>query len=223
VAARAWHLFVALAVVVALVIQIWVAVDAPAHPSAHAVGTLAGANLGGRLLRIVSFFTIQSNILSGVVSAQLVRNPQRDGAGWRALRLAGLFGITVTGIVYSTVLAKVHEPHGWRETTSNALLHYVVPIAMVLGWSLFGPRPRIGGRTIAWALVWPVLYLGYTLAHGAISGWYPYPFLDVTSHGYGRVLLNSLVVTVVFALVGALFWLGDRKLPASGGKRAHHE
>lgn len=222
-AARAWHLLVALAVIVALVIQIWVAVDAPAHPSGHAVGTLAGAGLAGRLLRVLSFFTIQSNILSGIVSAQLARNPHRDGTAWRALRLAALFGITVTGIVYSTVLAKVHEPHGWRETTSNALLHYVVPIGMVLGWALFGPRPRIAPRIIAWALAWPVLYLGYTLVHGAISGWYPYPFLDVASHGYGRVLLNSLAVTVVFAVVGSLFWLGDRKLAASGRERAHHE
>jgi hypothetical protein len=48
------------------------------------------------------------------------------------VRLAALFGITVTGMVYSTVLAKVHEPQGWQETSTNNVFHYIVPIMMVL-------------------------------------------------------------------------------------------
>ena len=65
--------------------------------------------MANRVLRVLSFFTIQSNILSGIVSGQLARNPVRDGRIWRAARLAALFGITVTGIVYATVLARMHE------------------------------------------------------------------------------------------------------------------
>ena len=200
-------------VLVALIVQVWVAIDVPSQPPGHAVGTLEGTNLGGRLLRLISFFTIESNIVCGVVSAQLVARPDRDGRGWRVVRLAALFGITVTGVVYSTVLAGVHTPHGWRETTTNTIVHYVVPIMMVIGWLLFGPRPRIGVATVLWALAWPVLWLCYTLVLGATSGWYPYPFLDVTTHGYGRVLLNALAVTAVFAALCALYGFGDRKLP----------
>lgn len=210
---RGWHAVIAVLVVSALVVQIWVAVDAPALPTGHAVGTLAGASLPWRIGRVLSFFTIQSNILSAVVSAQLARRPDRDGPVWRIARLCALFGITVTGVVYSTVLAKVHEPHGWRETSSNLVFHYVVPIMMVLGWLLFGPRPRITGRLILRALIWPVSYLGYALVVGAVSGWYPYPFLDVTTHGYGRVIVNAIGVTAVFAAVASLYRLGDRMLP----------
>ena len=211
---RAIHVAVAALVVAALVVQIWIAADAPAVPAGHAVGFLAGTNFAGRLVRLFSFFTIQSNILSAVVSAQLARNPGRDGAGWRVLRLDALFGITVTGIVYSTVLARVHEPHGWKQVSTNIVLHYVVPLAMVICWLLSGPRPRITGKVVAWALAWPIAYFGYILAFGAGSGWYPYPFLDVTTHGYGRVLLNAVLVTLVFAGVAALYAWGDRKLPA---------
>ena len=59
---------------------------------------------------MLSFFTIQSNILCGVVAAQLALRPDRDGRMWRPLHLAALCGIAVTGIVYSAVLADIHEP-----------------------------------------------------------------------------------------------------------------
>jgi hypothetical protein len=210
---RAWHAVIALAVAAAFVVQLVIAADVSPTPAGHAVGTLAGASMAVRMLRVVSFFTIQSNLLCAVVSAQLALDPRRDGRAWRAVRLAGLFGITVTGIVYSTVLARVHEPHGWQEISTNTVFHYVVPIMMVLGWLGFGPRPRITGRVIGEALAWPVLYFGYILCFGAISGWYPYPFLDVTTHGYGRVLVNAVLVTVVFGALAGLFAWGDRALP----------
>ena len=106
---------------------------------------------------------------------------------WRPLRLAALVGITVTGIVYSTVLAAIHQPNGAAEVTVNTIVHYVVPVLMVAGWLLFGPRPRIDRRAIGWSLLFPVLWLAYTLIRGAIWAWYPYPFVDVTAHGYARV------------------------------------
>jgi hypothetical protein len=215
VIARAWHAGVALIVVAGLVVQVWIAYDAPGTPPGHAVGFLAGAGLFVRLVRVFSFFTIQSNVLAAVVSWQLARDPNRDGPLWRVVRLAGLFGIAVTGIVYSTVLARVHEPHGWKQVSTNTIFHYLVPLAMVICWLISGPRPRITGKVVAWALVWPVAWLGYCLAYGAGSGWYPYPFVDVSTHGYGRVLLNALAVTGVFAAVGGLFAWGDRKLRPS--------
>jgi hypothetical protein len=212
VIARAWHGAAAVLVLAALVVQIKLAVDAPGTPAGHEVGYLAGASLAGRLLRVASFFTIQSNVLVGIASAQLALRPDRDGTAWRAVRLAGLVGITVTGIVYSTVLARIHEPRGWEQTSTNAVFHYVIPIAAVLGWLLFGPRPRITRATVLWSLSWPVLWFGYTLIHGEISGWYPYPFVSVTDHGYPRVLLNALAVTAVLGAVSAAFAFGDAKL-----------
>jgi hypothetical protein len=211
--ARGWHLTVAVLVVAALAVQIWIAIGVSGTPRAHAVGTLAGTPMANRVLRVLSFFTIQSNILSGVSSAYLARNPARDGPAWRAVRLASLFGITVTGIVYATVLAKVHEPHGWQETSSNTAFHYIVPIMMVLGWLLFGPRPRIEMATIARAICWPVGWIVYILIYGRITKWYPYPFLDVITHGYGRVIGNAAAVVAVLLVVTGLFWLGDRRLP----------
>lgn len=206
---------IALSVLAALLVQLWIAERVSATPPAHAVGTLAGAPLAERILRVLSFFTVQSNILCGITAAQLARDPARGGSSWRPVRLAALFGITVTGIVYTTVLARVHQPHGAQETFTNDVFHYLVPVMVVLGWLLFGPRPRIEARTVGLAVLWPVAWVVYTLIHGAISRWYPYPFVDVLTHGYLRVAVNGLLVVIVLLAVTSLFWLGDRRLPAS--------
>lgn len=209
---RIWHGAVALLAAAALALQLWISVRAPGTPSSTAIGTVGGATLAGRLLRTLSFFTIQSNVLAAVTSAQLARNPARDGPVWRVVRLNALVGIAVTGIVYATVLARIHEPKGWEQVSSNVLFHYVVPIMMVSGWLLFGPRPRITRGVVLWSLAFPILWLGYTLLRARITPWYPYPFVDAHTHGYARVLVNCLLVTVVLGAVSALCWWGDRKL-----------
>jgi len=82
-------------------------------------------------------------------------------------------------------------------------------------WLLFGPRPRIEVRTIALAMLWPVAWIVYILIYGAITKWYPYPFLDVTTHGYGRVIVNAVAMVTVLLVVTGLYWLGDQRLPAT--------
>jgi len=212
VLSRIWNGAIAVLAVAALALQLWIALRLPGTPPSTEVGRLAGATLTGRLLRMASFFTIQSNVLSAITAAQLARDPDRDGPIWRVVRLDALIGITVTGVVYSTVLARIHEPKGWQQLSSNAAVHYVVPIMMVLGWLLFGPRPRITARVVCWSLLFPLLWFGYTLVRGAITPWYPYPFVDVQTHGYPRVLLNALLVTLVLGAVSGLSWWGDRTL-----------
>ncbi len=212
---RGWHAVTGLFVAAAVIVQLVVAVRVSGSPHETAVGLLRGSSTPGRIIRVLSFFTIESNLLSGLVSVQLAIRPAHDGRAWRSLRLAALLGITITGLVYSTVLAKVHEPNGAAETFVNDLLHYVVPAMMVVGWLAFGPRPRISRTTVLGSLLFPLLWIIYTLIRGAIWRWYPYPFLDVATHGYARVAVNAGLVTVVLAVVATLYAFGDRALPAA--------
>jgi hypothetical protein len=199
----------------AIVLQVIIAIRVTGSPHVVSTGLLRGSTLPGRIIRVFSFFTVLSNLLSGIVSAQLAVRPDRDGPVWRVVRLAALVGITVTGIVYSTVLAQIHEPRGFSETLVNVLVHYVVPIMMIVGWLAFGPRPRIDTATVLWSLLYPASWMAYTLVRGAIWKWYPYPFVDVITHGYARVALNALGVVVVLGAVAALFAVGDRMLPVA--------
>jgi hypothetical protein len=214
--ARAGHGLHALALLLAFALQVAITIRAPALPPGHAVGTLGGTGLPSRLVRVVSFFTIESNLLVLLCALSLLLDPERDGRVWRVLRLDALMGIAVTGIVYATVLARVHEPKGTEQVLSNAIFHYASPLAAVILWLAFGPRPRITRRVVLAALLWPAAWLIYTLVRGALSHWYPYPFLDAATEGYGKVLLNSLLVLIVLGIVAVVLLWGDRLPSASG-------
>ena len=67
-------------------------------------------------------------------------------------------------------------------------------------------------RALVW-VVFPMAYLAYSLVRGAITGWYPYPFLDPREHGYTGVLVVSAAVTaLVLALAAGMVRIGRRGL-----------
>ncbi|MBW6434859.1 Pr6Pr family membrane protein [Actinoplanes hulinensis] len=138
-------------------------------------------------------------------------NPRRDGRVWRVIRLDALLGIVITGIVYSTILAGQVELHG-AAYLADLGFHYIAPWAALLGWLLFGPHQRIDARTMAWASLWPLLWITYTLAHGAATDWYPYPFSDVSRWGYPAVLINLGAVVLIASLLGAVLRVLDTRL-----------
>lgn len=208
-AAAAWHLLTALAVGVGVVWQL-VLVLRGVNVLVDAAGSLPST--GTRLTGFFSYFTVESDILVAVTATALAVRPDRDGPVFRVLRLMALFGITVTGVIYTTLLRGVVDLHGAAAVT-NALLHYVSPILTVAGWLLFGPRRRVTETTLGVSMVWPVLYVVWTLVHGAASGWYPYPFIDETTLGYPTVVRNGVGVIVFLVGVGALFLALDRHLP----------
>ena len=213
--ARPLHLTTAVVATAALLLQLVLVVngeavldETQAPPTATAVA------------RYFSYFTIQSNLLVAIGAWTLAAHPQRDGRGWRVLRLAGLTGITVTALVHAVLLRPLLDLEG-ASWLADTLLHVAVPLLAVLSWLLVGPRPRTDLRSGALAMVWPVAWLVWTLVVGAVSGWYPYPFLDVAEEGALSVALTSLVITVLIVGVMALIGWLDRRLAAratpSGG------
>jgi len=66
------------------------------------------------------------------------------------------------------------------------------------------------------SLMWPASWLIYILVLGAISGWYPHPFLDVDRLGHPAVLLSSVLVMVLLLGSGATYRLLDRGPPRRG-------
>ena len=168
--------------------------------------------LVARTYRYFAYFTIQSNFLVALTSTVLARHPREDRAGWRAARLAGLVGITVTALVYFVLLRGLIELEG-ANRLADALLHMVVPALALVVWAWVGPRPRIGVREVAYALAWPVAWLVWTLVVGQVDGWVPYPFLDAGDDGWTAVGIACAGITTVFLLLFALYaWL-DRRLP----------
>ncbi|HWR85853.1 MAG TPA: Pr6Pr family membrane protein, partial [Rhodoglobus sp.] len=88
------------------------------------------------------------------------------------------------------------------------------PWATLIGWLIFGPRPRTTWATTALAFIWPLLWLVYTFVHGAITGWYPYPFLDVNTIGFAESARNSAIVLFIGILIAVVLTFVDHHMPS---------
>lgn len=203
--ARSLHLVVAVLALGGFAIELVTAiVDGPGVAPTHAE----------RMVRLFSYFTIQSNLLIGGVSLALALDPRRDGPVFRVLRLDALLCIAVTGIVYNTVLRGLVTltPSG---AVANSMLHDLAPLFAVVVWLWVGPRPRVAAATVWWSVVYPIGWLVYTFVRGAVTGWYPYPFLDVSVQGYPGALTAAAVVAVVFLVLAWGVRWADRRLPGT--------
>jgi len=205
--AAPWHAVTVGVVTFALVLQLVLVVSG----ASVLVEDALAPPLGTRLLRFVSYFTVQSNILVMLTTWALVRRPAHDGRVWRIARLDAIAGITITGVVHWFFLRPLLHLEGWS-WVADKLLHVAVPLLAVVGWLVFGPRLRTSWSLLLPALGWPVLWLAYTLAVGAVTDWYPYPFLDVTTKGYGTVLVNCAGIAVALVVVLAALIALDPRL-----------
>jgi hypothetical protein len=187
------------------------------YPSTQTVPTLLGFNepglagMPGRVFDFLSYFTVLSNVLVAVVMALLWRDPQRNGALFRVLRMDALIMITVTGLIYWGVLAGGVELQG-LEYVTNTIEHTLVPIAAILVFLIFGPRGQFRVSTVFVALILPIAWALVILARGAVISAYPYGFIDVARYGYGSVFQSIAGVAVFGVIIGFVFLGIDRLL-----------
>jgi len=186
--ARGWFAVTALAGLTGLVTQV-------ISTAGDTTGQFRTA--AGRIANLFCFFTIDSNLLVTVTAALLALGLARGTELFRVLWLDALVGIIVTGIVYQVALAGLYDLHG-LSLFSDTMLHKVTPILFVLGWLLVAPRGTLTWRTVWWSLAYPLIWLAFTLPRGAITGFYPYPFLDASEQGYGVITVNCLVIAAFF-------------------------
>jgi hypothetical protein len=77
---------------------------------------------------------------------------------------------------------------------------------MFVYWICFPPRQKLPTwAPLAWC-IYPSIYLAYALARGELLDSYPYHFIDVTSLGYSKVLINSLGLLVAFVAIGSMVY-----------------
>jgi len=159
---------------------------------------------GFDVLNFFSYFTNLSNILAAgvlLVAAAHDLTGRQASERFTLLRGASVVAMAIVGIVFAAVLR--NEDLGTLRPWVNVVLHYVMPLAVVLDWVL-APPERVPSfrRSLLW-LVFPALYLVYTLARGTAVGWYPYPFLNPNgAHGYGGVAVACASVAALFFVVG---------------------
>lgn len=167
---------------------------------------------GELTLNFFSYFTILSNILVALALTAPVVAPNSRLGRWSAsegVRAAVAMYIAVVGLTYYFLLAGVWDPQGWSLVANN-LLHYVMPIAFVVDWLAFTPKGRLRWvDSLKW-LVAVLIYGGWTLAHGKLSGWWPYWFVDVDKLGLSKTLAYFSGLLIFFLIVGLIVVAIDR-------------
>jgi hypothetical protein len=158
------------------------------------------------LLRFFTFFTILCNILVAICFTVFAFKPGSEKGNFFSrpgvLSAVAVY-IAVVGIVYQLILRPLWEPQGLQMIVDE-LLHSVMPAYFILFWFLFVPKLTLRWQQILPWLIFPLCYLIIILLRGAVAGYYPYPFVNVTKLGYGKVFLNCGIVLIAFLFFSVL-------------------
>ena len=143
-----------------------------------------------------SYFTIQSNIFAFtiLILSAIATTSNRRSSKLNLLRGAATLYMVITGIVFAVLLAGVEGAILTAVPWDNIVLHYIMPVALLVDWLIDKPNKSIAfKKSLVW-LIYPVIYVVYSLTRGHFVDWYPYPFLDPNINGYVGVLLTGLGV-----------------------------
>jgi hypothetical protein len=167
------------------------------------IGDVAGGPGGSSELRavnVLSYFSIESTLLVGIAAVLLAVRTDRSSMAFRVFWFTGLIAIITTGAVYHAFFGNLVNFTGWG-LVGDQILHSAVPVMAVVGWLLFGPPGLASWQVAARSLLFPLGWLVVTLIRGWLTGWYPYPFIDVgklgARSGYTNVILLALAVSGV--------------------------
>lgn len=161
-----------------------------------------------------SYFTILSNIFIAVVfamSAFVTLRGKKLSLALECTRGAATLYMVTTGIIFALLLSQY--PLGLTMPWVNTVLHQIIPVFAALDWLFMPPSLRVPPKMWWSWLLFPVLYVIYTLLRGPHAGWYPYPFFDPTvTGGYGRVAVYCIGISLCLVLLMAIIgWSGNKR------------
>ena len=203
--------------------------------SAYAAkGTFMSGNV------VFMYFTIQSNIaiaLIALIGAVFLVKGKQTGKAWYVIKFVGTVSITLTGAVFTFVLAPTLGELAWN--VQNVLTHVVVPLVAIIDFFVTGIYGEIKKINVFFVALPPLAYAIYA-GIGYAAGWefaeginYPYFFLNWGSpagaFGFTNELpfmgcvwwiLALLVLLLVVGIVYLLILDGIKKLMKREGKNA---
>lgn len=149
--------------------------------------------------RMLGYFTVLGNLTALFIMVRVV-----IARKIRARRAAALAVVmAMIGLGYHGLLAGLwaHQGLAWW---ADQGLHTAVPILTVLWWLAYAPKNGLKWYDAVRWLIWPVLYADYALVRGLASGFYPYPFLDISVLGIAQVAMNVVVLAAAYMALGLI-------------------
>ncbi len=167
---------------------------------------------GSELLNLtnsLSYFTIQSNVLVLISSLIYIFNIY-DSKYIKLLKFGSLVNITVTCIVYFVLLHNLWNPQG-IQYIYNLLLHLITPILFLLTW-IFNTKYKLNIKYALYWLIYPLIYLIYSLIRGNLLKWYPYFFIDPHFVDTLTMIIYILALSLFIFLIGYMLVLLSKRI-----------
>ncbi|MCY3414511.1 MAG: Pr6Pr family membrane protein [Candidatus Heimdallarchaeota archaeon] len=121
--------------------------------------------------------------------------------------------IMIVGLAYHFLLSgnESFTPGTW-DHYSNIVVHYLVPITMVIDWILSNEQEYEWSYLKIW-VIYPSLYAILAIINGllGLEKGYIYGFLD-PKNGWGMVVIMIIAIYVLFFLLSAIIIGGSKKL-----------
>jgi len=167
-------------------------------------------------LTYFGYFTILTNILVALTfTAPFLKPDNKIGVFFNRhnVRAAIALYILVVAIVYYALLFKNHNPQGLHAIT-NAGLHFALPVLYIVDWLVFAKKDALSFKTLPLWVLYPFAYGLFNIGRGLVTGFYPYPFLNISERGYLAVTITMFIFCAVYIIGGAGFIALGRKMTA---------
>jgi hypothetical protein len=169
-------------------------------------------------INFLSFFTIESNMFALViliVSAFAV-SQAKQSKRLAMVRTAAMLYMLITGIVFALLLSGLENVALTAVPWDNSVLHYIMPVVILVDWLIDKPKYVIRFKQALIWLVYPIVYVVYSLVRGPLVGWYPYPFLNPATSGYIGILFTSIgILGLTLVLIWAITRFTSRAKPVT--------
>lgn len=157
-----------------------------------------------------TLFSIQAYLIAAIVFIWAFR--RRNAPPSRLLDLfrgASTAYVTVASLI---AIAAIQSPFPADVDVPmvELLLQWIFPIVLIADWLLFPPDTTLRWSDALRWLVYPLIWIAFTLIRGASDGWYPVPMLDPSDGGYGMVVVVAVGFVAALAVASVLLiWLGN--------------
>lgn len=168
-----------------------------------------------------AFFSISTAIFAGFVvlmSGLTLLQGKSESERMNIIRLVAAVSMIIVGVVYHALLGdSAVDPrdvgYDWPQIP-NLVIHTYAPIAIAIDYlvSVKGPKPL--WRKALWVVVYPLVWLSFSLIRGLADGWWPYWFINPGSEG-GVIGMITFILIIAFGFIALGFVVLGLRLSAA--------
>ena len=157
-----------------------------------------------------AYFTIDSSMIAAVtlvVGGVYALRHRNDTRLLTIVQLCVFSAAVVVSVVYNALLRGMPNDvrdgnYAWP-VLPNEILHVWGPIFIVIEWLIILGSMQLDFKKIWWVIAFPMLWLIFSIARGAITGWWAYWFINPNDKGGLPQMFEYIGGIMIFFLLNA--------------------